>query len=63
MDEVADLEFGPSQKLTIGLGGEQLGDGAEIGLGGLEKGLEDPLGLFCLLGVERNGGGVHEKPP
>jgi hypothetical protein len=35
VDSVADLEFGLSQELPIGFGGEQFGEAAEVGVGGL----------------------------
>jgi len=35
VNAVADLELGLSQELAIGLGGEQVGASAEVGVGGL----------------------------
>ena len=60
MDQVAEMEFGGAEELFVGLGGEQLGDGAEIVLGGGLEGFEQPLGAAGLLVgemVERHGGG------
>jgi hypothetical protein len=35
VDPVADLEFGLPQELPIGFRGEELGEAAEVGVGGL----------------------------
>jgi hypothetical protein len=50
---VSDLELGPPQELAVGLGGQQLGEGAEVGVDGLPQGLEDALGFLGLLGGQR----------
>ena len=41
VDAVSDLELGLSQELAIGLGGQEFGEGAEVGCDGLLQGLED----------------------
>src|SRR5262249_41823600 len=50
VDAVSPLEFGPAQELAVGLGGQQLGEGAEVGIDGLPQGLEDALGSLGSLG-------------
>ena len=40
VDAVADLELGLPQELAIGLGGEQVGEAAEVGVGGLAERLD-----------------------
>ena len=52
MDTVADLELGFAQELVVGLGGEQVGDLPEFRVGGLARGLIDPLGFVGLFGAE-----------
>jgi hypothetical protein len=49
MDEVAELELGGAEELVVGLGGEQLGDGAEVVLGGGGEGVEELLGTSGLV--------------
>jgi len=52
VDPVANLELGLSEKLVVGLGGEQLGDPPEFVIGGLTHGIEETLGFFVLFGGE-----------
>src|SRR4051794_30655734 len=61
MDEVPDLEFGLAKKLSIGFGGEQLGDRAKVVADGLHQAALDALRLVLLLGCEREAG--HGVPP
>src|SRR5262245_38670689 len=61
VDAVSDLELGLSQELAVGLGGQQLGQGAEVGLDGLPQRLEDALGRIGLLGGQ--GRRRHGGPP
>jgi hypothetical protein len=50
VDTVSHVELGLPQELAVGLGGQQLGEGAEVGIDGLPQGLEDALGFRGLLG-------------
>src|SRR4051794_7418373 len=61
MDEVPDLEFSPAKKLSIGLGGEQLGDRTNVVADGLHQDALDALRLDLLLGCEWAAG--HGVPP
>jgi hypothetical protein len=61
MDQVAELELGGAEELFVGLGGEQLGDGAEVVLGGGLERLEQLLGAAGLLLGEMGEG--HGAPP
>ncbi len=49
------------EELAILLGGEQVGEGPKVGLGGLAKGLEDAVGEFSLLRGQRES--RHGSPP
>ena len=61
MDEVSDLELGPSQELAVGLGGEEIGEEPKVGVGRLAEGLVDPVGEFGLVGGQGEPG--HGSPP
>jgi hypothetical protein len=59
MDHFSELEFGGSEELVVGLGGQQLGDGLEVRVGGGPERFVKFLGLAgLLLGemLERHGG-------
>src|SRR5262249_45541872 len=61
VDPVSDIELGRSEDLAVGLGGQRLGEGAEVGLDGLPQGLIDALGFLGLLGGQRRR--RHGGPP
>jgi len=61
VDSVSDLELGLPQELAVEFGGEQFGEAAEVGVGGLAEGLIDPVGEFGLVGGQREL--RHESPP
>jgi hypothetical protein len=61
MGVVANLELGLTEELVVRLGGEQVGQGPEVGFGGLTQGLIDPIGQCGLIGGQGEPG--HESPP
>jgi hypothetical protein len=50
VDPVADLELGGAEELSVGLGGEQLGDPLDLILEGRHQASLDPVGFVELLG-------------
>jgi len=50
VDPVADLELGLAEDLSVGLGGEQLGDPSDFLADHVEQASLDPVGLIELLG-------------
>ena len=59
MDVIPDLELGLAEELMVGLGGEQIGQGAEVGFGGLTERLIDPIGECGLFGSQRLSGNAE----
>jgi hypothetical protein len=62
MDQVSELELGGAEELIVGLGGEQLGDGAEVMLSGGGEGLEELLGASGLVFREMVKGHSRDLP-
>jgi hypothetical protein len=56
MDDVPDLEFGLSQDLMIGLGGQEAGHPEDVLFHRLEDDLRQFLGVGFLLGGQFGGG-------
>jgi hypothetical protein len=49
VDEVADLELGLAEDLGVGLGGQQAGEGQDLGVGGGLEGVVDAPGFGLLV--------------
>ena len=53
-DALADLELGGAQQFAVSLGGQQAGEGHQVGVGGLLEGVGDAAGLGLLLSLPVN---------
>jgi len=61
VDLISDLEFGLAEELMVGLGGEQISQGPEVGVGGLAERSIDAIGECGLIVGQAELG--HGSPP